>query len=317
MNKTCLIADEMHESILPLLHETGLKVDYRPAITREEMLASIGHYEVLLIRSKTTVDSEIVDAAPRLELIGRAGAGLDKIDVPYVESKGIELVNAPEGNCDALAEHAVGMLLSLLNHLVTADSEVRQWIWKREANRGLELSDKIVGIMGYGIMGKAFVQRLRAFDCRILVYDKYKKGFGTKKVEEVSLEKIFEKTDILSLHIPLTDETRGWVNEAFVQKFRKTIHLINTARGEILPVKDLLHLLDSGKVMGAALDVLEKEKFDQLNPVQKANFEELFTRKNVVLSPHVGGWSDSSYKRINEVLVGKIATYYENNRSET
>ena len=171
--------------------------------------------------------------------------------------------------------------------------------------------------MGYGIMGQAFVQRLRAFDCRILVYDKYKKGFGTKKVEEVSLEKLFEKTDILSLHIPLTDETKAWVNEAFVQKFRKKIHLINTARGEILPVKDLLLMLDSGKVTGAALDVLEKEKFDQLNPVQKANFEELFTRKNVVLSPHVGGWSDSSYKRINEVLVGKIAAYYENNRSET
>lgn len=317
MNKTCLIADEMHESILPLLHETGLKVDYRPSITRQEMLASIGHYEVLLIRSKTTVDREMVDVAPRLELIGRAGAGLDKIDVPYVESKGIELVNAPEGNRDALAEHAVGMLLSLLNHLVTADSEVRQWIWKREANRGLELSDKIVGIIGYGIMGQAFVQRLRAFDCRILVYDKYKKGFGTKKVEEVSLEKLFEKTDILSLHIPLTNETRAWVNEAFFQKFRKNIHLINTARGEILPVKDLLLMLDSGKVMGAALDVLEKEEFDQLNPVQKANFEELFTRKNVVLSPHVGGWSDSSYKRINEVLVGKIAAYYENNRSET
>ena len=317
MNKTCLIADEMHESILPLLRETGLKVDYRPAITREEILTSIGNYEVLLIRSKTTIDREMADAAHRLELIGRAGAGLDKIDVPYVESKGIELVNAPEGNRDALAEHAVGMLLSLLNHLVTADLEVRQWIWKREANRGLELSDKIVGIIGYGYMGQAFVQRLRAFDCRILVYDKYKKGFGTKKVEEVSLEKLFEKTEILSLHIPLTDETRAWVNEAFVQKFRKNIHLINTARGEILPVKDLLHLLDSGKVMGAALDVLEKEKFDQLNPVQKADFEELFTRKNVVLSPHVGGWSDSSHKRINEVLVGKIAAYYKNNRSET
>lgn len=310
MDKTCLIADEMHESILPLLEEIGVKVDYRPAISRDEMLGSIGNYEIVLIRSKTAVDQEMVDAAGKLELIGRAGAGLDRIDVAYVESRGIEIVNAPEGNRDALAEHAVGMLLSLLNNLVTADAEVRKWIWKREANRGLELSDKTVGIIGYGYMGQAFVQRLRAFDCRVLVYDKYKKGFGTKKVEEVSLDKLFDKTDILSLHVPLTDETRGWVNESFIQKFRKNIHLMNTARGEILPVKDLLHLLDSGKVMGAALDVLEKEKFDKLSPEQKANFEELFTRKNVVLSPHVGGWTHSSYKRINEVLVGKIATHF-------
>ena len=310
MNKTCLIADEMHVSILPLLREIGVTPDYRPAISREEMLSIIGNYEILLIRSKTTVDQEMVDAATRLELIGRAGAGLDKIDVAYVEDRGIEIVNAPEGNRDALAEHAVGMLLSLLNNIVTADAEVRQWTWEREANRGIELSDKTVGIIGYGNMGQAFVQRLRAFDCRVLVYDKYKKGFGTKKVEEVGLDKLFDKTDILSLHVPLTEETRGWINEDFLRKFRKKIYLINTARGEILPVKDLLNLLDSGKIIGAALDVLEKEKFDALTEEQQINFEELFRRKNVVLSPHVGGWTFASYKRINEVLVGKIATHY-------
>jgi len=310
MKKTCLIADEMHESILPLLHEIGVAVDYRPAITRSELLDSIGNYEILLIRSKTTIDREMVDAAKKLELIGRAGAGLDKIDVAYVEDRGIEIVNAPEGNRDALAEHAVGMSLSLLNHLVTADAEVREWRWEREANRGIELSDKTIGIIGYGNMGQAFVQRLRAFDCRVLVYDKYKKGFGTKKVEEVSLEKLYDKADILSLHVPLTEETRAWINEDFVKKFRKNIYLINTARGEVLPVKALLNLLDSGKVIGAALDVLEKEKFDALSEEQRMNFEELFQRKNVVLSPHVGGWTFASYKRINEVLVGKIATHY-------
>jgi len=311
MNKACLIADQMHESILPLLEDIGVKADYKPNITREEMLACIGNYEILLIRSKTAVDREMADAATRLELIGRAGAGLDKIDVAYVESKGVEIVNAPEGNRDALAEHAVGMLLSMLNHLITADAEVRDWIWQREANRGMELSDKTVGIIGYGNMGQAFVQRLRAFDCRVLVYDKYKKGFGTKKVEEVSLEKLFDKTDILSLHVPLTEETRGWINEDFIRKFRKNIYLVNTARGEVLPIKSLLNLLDDGKVIGAALDVLEKEKFDKLTPELKTTFEDLFTRKNVVLSPHVGGWTFASYKRINEVLVGKIATHYQ------
>ncbi|MCE7993096.1 MAG: phosphoglycerate dehydrogenase [Roseivirga sp.] len=300
----------MHESILPLLEGIGFKTDYRPKISREELMAIIGDYQVLLIRSKTQIDVDMVDAATQLEVIGRAGAGLDKIDVEYVESKGIEIVNAPEGNRDALAEHVMGMLLAMLNNVVSADAEVRQWIWNREANRGIELSDKTIGIIGYGNMGQAFVQRLRAFDCRILVYDKYKKGFGTKKVEEVSLEKIYAKADILSLHVPLSEETRGWVNHEFIEKFRKDIFLINSARGEILPVKDLLSLLDSGKVIAAALDVLEKEKFDKLTSEEKDLFTDLFQRRNVVLSPHVGGWTFASYKRINEVLVGKIGAHY-------
>ncbi|MDB4448156.1 phosphoglycerate dehydrogenase [Roseivirga sp.] len=310
MPKKCLIVDEMHESIQDLLSQIGMASVYAPNASREEILDQIGDFEGLLIRSKTTVDKELIDRARHLEFIGRAGAGLDKIDVDYVESKGIEILNAPEGNRDALAEHAVGMLLSLLNNINSADAEVRNWIWDREGNRGVELSDKTVGIIGYGYMGQAFVQRLRAFDCRVLVYDKYRKGFGTKNVEEVSLEKMFAKADILSLHVPLTEETRGWVNADFFNQFRKDIFLLNTARGEIVPTKDLLQLLDSGKILGAALDVLEKEKFDQLTVDQKTMFENLFTRKNVVLSPHVAGWTFASFKRINEVLVGKIATHY-------
>ena len=310
MEKKCLIADEMHESIQPLLENIGLQPDYRPNITREELIETIGNYEGLLIRSKTTLDAPVIDNAHKLEFIGRAGAGLDKIDVQYVESKGIEMLNAPEGNRDALAEHAMGMLLGMLNNVIKADAEVRQWVWNREANRGIELSDKTIGIIGYGYMGQAFVQRLRAFDCRILVYDKYKKGFGTKKVEEVPLSKLFEKADILSLHIPLNDETRAWVNQEFIEQFKKDIFVLNTARGEILPIKDLLNLLDSGKVRAAALDVLEKEKFDHLTVAQQQAFIDLFSRKNVMLSPHVGGWTFASYKRINEVLVGKIAAFY-------
>lgn len=310
MKKGCLIADEMHESILELLDELGFVVNYQPKISREELIEVIGPYHGLIIRSKTLVDKEIVDAAANLEFVARAGAGLDLIDVPYLESKGIEMLNAPEGNRDALAEHAMGLLLALLNNIVSANEEVRNWQWQREANRGIELSDKTVGIIGFGNMGQAFVQRLRAFDCRVLVYDKYKKGFGTKNVEEVSLDKLFDKTDILSLHIPLTDETRSWVNKDFINSFSKDIYLLNTARGEVLPTVDLLRLLDSGKVKGAALDVLEIEKFDQLSMNDKALFDDLFSRKNVILSPHVGGWTFASYKRISEVLVGKISTLY-------
>lgn len=311
MQKKCLIVDDMHESIVSLLSQIGVEANYQPNISRAELLGLIGDYHGLLIRSKTEVDQELVDAAHNLEFIGRAGAGLDKIDVAYVEARGIEILNAPEGNRDALAEHAIGSLLALLNNLVKSDLEVRNWIWDREGNRGAELSDKTVGIIGYGYMGQAFVQRLRAFDCRVLVYDKFKKGFGTKKVEEVSLTKLFEKTDILSLHVPLTNETRGWINEEFIRKFKKDIYILNTARGEILPTNDLLRLLDEQKVLGAALDVLEKEKFDKLTDAERATFENLFSRKNVVLSPHVAGWTFSSYKRINEVLVSKIAAHYK------
>lgn len=300
----------MHESIQDLLSQVGIASVYAPNASRAEILDQIGDFEGLLIRSKTTVDKELIDRATHLEFIGRAGAGLDKIDVEYVESKGIEILNAPEGNRDALAEHAVAMLLNLLNNINRADAEVRNWIWDREGNRGVELSDKTVGIIGYGYMGQAFVQRLRAFDCRVLVYDKYRKGFGTKNVEEVGLEKMFAKADILSLHIPLTEETKSWVNVDFFNQFKKDVYLLNTARGEIIPTTDLLQLLDSGKVQGAALDVLEKERFDQLTAEEKSLFENLFARKNVVLSPHVGGWTFASFKRINEVLVGKIATHY-------
>ena len=316
MKKKCLIVDKMHESILELLTRINIVPTYRPDISRDEIMEIISGFEGLLIRSKTTVDKALVDKAQKLEFIGRAGAGLDKIDVACVAAKNIEILNAPEGNKDALAEHAMGMLLGMLNKLNTSDKEIRNWIWNRESNRGVELSDKTVGIIGYGYMGQSFVQRLRSFDCRILVYDKYKKGFGTKKVEEVSLEKLFAKADILSLHIPLSAETKGWVNEVFIDNFHKDIYLLNTARGEIIPTKPLLNLLDSGKVKGAALDVLEKEKFDQLSQTEKSVFKDLFSRPNVMLSPHVAGWTFASYKRINEVLVGKIAAYYQNNCSK-
>ena len=301
----------MHESILELLPQIGVEPHYFPKISREELIRKIGDFEGLLIRSKTTVDKEIIDRAARLDFIGRAGAGLDKIDVEYVESRGIEILNAPEGNRDALAEHAMAILLNLLNNINVADKEVRNWVWDREGNRGVELSDKTVGLIGFGYMGQAFVQRLRSFGPRILIYDKYKKGFGTKQVEETNLDKIFEKADILSVHVPLNSETSGWLNEDFFNRFRKNVYLLNTARGEIVPVKSMLKLLDSGKLKGVALDVLEKEKFDQLTEEQRTDFEDLFSRENVVLSPHVGGWTFSSYRRINEVLVGKIATHYK------
>ena len=313
MDKKIIIVDEMHPSIVPDLRAAGFTVDYFPEINREEIKRVIPHYEGIIIRSKTTIDQEMLDLASALRFIARAGAGKDKIDVAYCDEKKIDILNAPEGNRDALGEHAIGMLLTLLNKIHTSDLEIRNFIWDRDNNRGCEIKDKVVGIIGYGNMGSAFAQRLSGFDCRVLAYDKYKKKYGDKYARESNVEDIFRSADILSLHVPLTSETKGFYNYDFFLNFNKEIFLVNTARGPILPLSDLIRLLDEGKVLGAALDVLENEKLKLLNEEQKAQFSNLIQRSNVVLTPHVGGWSFESYKRINDTLVQKIVALYKGN----
>lgn len=311
MDKKIIIVDEMHPSIVPDLRGAGFTVDYFPEINREEIKRIVPHYEGIIIRSKTSLDQELLDLAPGLRFIARAGAGKDKIDEACCEEKNITILNAPEGNRDALGEHAIGMLLTLLNKIHTADMEIRNFIWDRDNNRGYEIKDKVVGIIGYGNMGSAFAQRLSGFDCRVLAYDKYKKGFSDKYARESKLEDIFREADILSLHVPLSSETRGLYDHNFFHNFDKDIFLVNTARGPVLPLKDLIRLLDEGKVLGAALDVLENEKLKLLNEEQKVHFSNLIQRSNIVLTPHVGGWSFESYKRINDTLVQKIIDLYK------
>jgi D-3-phosphoglycerate dehydrogenase / 2-oxoglutarate reductase len=302
----CLIIDEMHESIIPMLERISVKADYRPEISRAEILNIIGNYEGLIIRSKTSVDKELLSRAVKLKFIARAGAGMDQIDVEETEKKNILLFNAPEGNRDALAEHCIGMMLNLLNKICISDMQVKKGMWDREGNRGYELKGKTVGLIGYGFMGRAVAEKLKSFGCRVIAYDKYLKKFSYEYVEEVSLEEIFEETDILSLHIPLNEETRRMINEDYFNRFKKNIWLINTARGEILPLDALNKVLKSGKLRGAALDVLENEKLKDLNVQERKNFDELAASEKVLLTPHVGGWSFESYVRINEILVSKI-----------
>ncbi len=304
--KKVLIIDEMHLSIIPLLEAEGYEVDYRPHIKREEILDIVGDYNGLIIRSKTPMDKELLEKATQLRFIGRAGAGLDKIDLDYLAERGINLYHAAEGNKDAVGEQAIGMLLSLFNHISKADQEVRKGIWIREANRGEELQGKTVGIIGFGNMGQAFAEKLTGFGVRILAYDKYKTGFGTAHVEEVALESLMEESDILSLHIPLTSETRNFLTLDFIRKFKKPFYLINTARGEIVTFDTLNVALDEGLLLGAILDVLENEKFNTYSNSQKEAFERLAKRTNVVFSPHIAGWTNQSYVKINEVLVKKI-----------
>jgi D-3-phosphoglycerate dehydrogenase / 2-oxoglutarate reductase len=301
-----LIIDEMHLSIIPLLETEGFEVNYRPEIKRPEILEIIRGYVGLIIRSKTPMDRELLEKAVKLKFIGRAGAGLDKIDLEFLEEHHIKLFHAAEGNMDAVGEHAIGGLLALFNHIGRADREVRNGIWRREENRGIELQGKTVGIIGYGNMGSSFARKLAGFDVKVLAYDKYKRGFGNDYVEEVSFEELKDQVDVLSIHVPLTKETWNFLTLKELMKFKKPFYFINTARGEIISFDTLNQALEQGIIKGAVLDVLENEKFHTFTSEQKECFEKLAKRENVIFSPHIAGWTDESYEKINHVLLSKI-----------
>jgi D-3-phosphoglycerate dehydrogenase len=304
-----LVVDPMHPSLLPLLEGKGLAADYRPELTKEEIMAIVGDYDGLVVRSKVAINEDFLQQAGGLKFIARAGAGMDQIDVDAAGKKGIALLNAPEGNRVAVAEHAIGMLLCLFNKLHLADRQVRAGVWDREGNRGLELLGKTVGIIGYGNTGRELARRIGAFGCRVLAFDKYIGDFSDKHAQQRTLAAIFEESDIVSLHVPLSSETLGWVNKSFLEGFRKNIFLINTSRGEIVPLADLVWALESGRVQGACLDVLENEKLKTLTTAQKEAFDYLAASDRVLLSPHVAGWTHESYVKINQVLVEKIAAF--------
>lgn len=306
MNPKILITESIHECIIPMLENIGYEVHYEPKITREGILEKLHEYIGVIVRSKTPADEEFMRAGQNLKFIARSGAGMDQVDLEFAASRNIALLNAPEGNRDAVAEHTIGMLLSLINKLNQGDSQVRQKIWDREGNRGIELMNRTFGIIGFGNMGEAVSKRLVGFGCKIIAYDKYKTGFGNGNVEEVTLEDIFERADIVSFHVPLTSETKFYVNDPFIERFRKNFILLNTARGEILPLQSLTKYLKSGKIIAAGLDVLENEKMAKLSDQQEKLMNELFSMKNVIFSPHVAGWTVESYIKISETLGNKI-----------
>jgi len=308
--KTCLIIDLMHDSIVSLMEDIGWKADYRPDISREEILRVIPGYEGLIVRSKTEIDREIIHQAQQLKWIARAGAGLDQLDTVALRERNITVLNAPEGNRDALGEHAITILLALLNKVHIADRDIRQGIWNREAMRGTELMGKTVSVIGYGNMGQAFARRLQGFGVEVLAYDKYKENYGDNFARQTDMQEIFEKTDILSLHIPLTDETRFMLNHDYIHRFQKEIYLLNTARGKHIRLQTLVEALVSGKIKGAALDVLENEKLSQLTEGQQHYFDRLIRSERVLFTPHVGGWTYESYYKINQILVSKIKNLY-------
>ena len=303
--KNILIVDDIHPIFMTQAEALGYSCDYQPLIKPAEALEIIGGYAGLVIRSKFNVDRKVIDAGTNLRFVCRAGAGMDNIDEAYAAEKNITLINAPEGNMDAVGEHAVGLLLSLMNNFRTADAEIRAGSWKREANRGYELKGKTVGIIGYGFMGSSFARKLSGFGVNVIAYDKYKTGFSDQYAREVSMEEIVKHSDVLSLHIPLTPETEGLVDDEYLFHFKKPIFFINTSRGKTAKVQAILNAIKQGKILGAGLDVLEVEKFPAL--AEQAWFEELRQSGKVLLSPHVAGWTFDSYRKISEVMGNKLA----------
>ncbi len=305
--------DTNHDLMIQQLTEFGYENHEDYTSSKEEIEAKIHNYDGFIIRSRFTIDKQFLDKATNLKFIGRVGAGLENIDCDYAISKGIQLISAPEGNRNAVGEHALGMLLSLFNKLNKADQEVRSGKWLREENRGIELDGKTVGLIGYGNMGNAFAKKLRGFDVEVLCYD-IKDGIGNENCKQVSLQELQEKADVLSLHTPQTELTINMVNEEFINNFKKPFWLINTARGKSVVTKDLVSALESGKILGAGLDVLEYEKKSFENLFTESDIPEAFqyiiNSEKVLLSPHVAGWTVESKIKLAQTIVDKIKKYH-------
>lgn len=305
--------DSNHPILWNQLEQLGFQNEADFTSTKEEIEAKIENYNGIVIRSRFKIDKTFIDKAKNLKFIARVGAGLESIDCDYATSKNIHLIAAPEGNRNAVGEHALGMLLSLFNNLNKADKEVKNGIWQREANRGYELDGKTIGIIGYGNMGKAFAKKLQGFDVEVLCYD-ILPNVGDKNAKQVSLEEIKDKADVLSLHVPWTEITDKMVNTEFINEFTKPFWLLNLARGKCVITKDLVSALQSKKILGAGLDVLEYEKlsFENLFDEHSKNedFEYLRNCDNVILTPHIGGWTFESHEKLAQTIVDKIKVFY-------
>lgn len=301
--------DSNHPLLIEQLNALGFENHEDYSSSKEQVLKKIDQYVGIVLRSRFSIDKDFIDCATKLKFIGRVGAGLENIDCDYAEQKGIALIAAPEGNSTAVGEHSLALLLALFNKIIKADQEVRNGVWLREENRGFEVDGKTIGLIGYGNMGKAFAKKLRGFDVNLICYD-LKPGVGDEHCQQVSLEELQTRAQILSLHTPQNNSTKNLVNTAFINKFTHPFWLINTARGSAVVTKDLVTGLKSGKILGAGLDVLEYEKssFEQLfssKEIPEA-FAYLIAAKNVVLSPHVAGWTQESKVKLAQTIVDKI-----------
>lgn len=308
MKKKILVVDSVHECLFEILKDEQVHLDYRPDITAEEVNEIIEYYEGLVTNSKLKVGRTFLEKASSLEFAIRAGSGLDIFDLEAAKELGVKCFNTPEGNKDAVAEQALGVLLALLNNICKSNQEVRNFQWNRELNRGKELSEMTVGIIGFGNNGSAFARRLVSMGCEVLAYDKYKKNFAEEGIQEVEMSEIFDCADVVSLHIPLTKETEFLINFDFIERFRKKIYFINYSRGKIVSITSLKKAFDQGLIHGAALDVLENERIENLSEKESFDLQSLFS-ENVIFTPHIAGWTYESKRKISELIASKIKLF--------
>ncbi|HMI79594.1 MAG TPA: NAD(P)-dependent oxidoreductase [Ferruginibacter sp.] len=305
-DRLVIITAKVHASFTEALQKKGYTVLYLPRVSYNELLEIIERAEGIIVTTRITIDKQVLDKAAKLKWIGRMGSGMELIDVGYAKTKGITCVSSPEGNRNSVAEHALGMLLNLLHRISSSFEEIKEGKWIREENRGIELTNKTVALIGYGNTGSSFARLLSSFNVTVLAYDKYKFDFGGNYIKEANMEQICRYADIVSFHLPLTDETRYMANEAFFSALQQKPYIINTSRGAIVKTPALIHALRQNIIAGAALDVLENEKMDSFSPKEKEEMNFLTCQPNVLLTPHIAGYSTEAFYKMGTVIIEKL-----------